>query len=122
MGWPKRRGKYGNKKVQADGHTFDSKAEHARYCELKLLERAGEIEELVLQPRFTIHDAYKHPVTGKRIRAIEYVADFQYTDTSTGALVVEDVKGGSATQTKEFKIKRKMFERRYNMGLTVVER
>ena len=32
-----RRSKYGNKKIQIDGYTFDSLAEGRRYRELKLL-------------------------------------------------------------------------------------
>ena len=48
----KRRAKYGNTKVKVDGITFDSKAEARRYGELKLLERAGEITSMELQPTF----------------------------------------------------------------------
>ena len=36
--------KYGNRKVEIDGVTFDSIAEARRYQELKLLETAGEID------------------------------------------------------------------------------
>ena len=38
--------KYGNKKTQFAGLTFDSKAEARRYGELQLLERAGLISNL----------------------------------------------------------------------------
>ena len=43
--------KYHNKKVTIDGITFDSKKEARRYQELKLLERAGEIQNLELQKK-----------------------------------------------------------------------
>ena len=36
--------KYGAKRCEEDGYTFDSLAERKRYRELKLLEQAGEIE------------------------------------------------------------------------------
>lgn len=42
--------KYRNKKVQVDMYVFDSIRESQRYKELKLLERAGTITDLELQP------------------------------------------------------------------------
>ncbi|MDD3747626.1 MAG: DUF1064 domain-containing protein, partial [Anaerostipes sp.] len=42
--------KYGARKTVIDGITFDSKREAKRYQELKLLEQAGEISYLELQP------------------------------------------------------------------------
>ena len=42
--------KYHNKKTIVQGITFDSKLEAKRFQELKLLERAREIEDLQLQP------------------------------------------------------------------------
>ena len=46
--------KYGNKKVIVDGITFDSRREARRYRELKLLERAGQIQNLELQKEFEL--------------------------------------------------------------------
>jgi hypothetical protein len=43
--------KFHAKRTQVDGIWFDSKAEAGRYGELKLLERAGEIEDF-LPPAF----------------------------------------------------------------------
>ena len=51
--------KYNNKKVQVDMYVFDSIAESGRYKELKLLEQAGEITELTLQPRFLLQEAFR---------------------------------------------------------------
>lgn len=42
--------KYHNTKTVADGIKFDSKLEAERYAQLKILERAGVIRELELQP------------------------------------------------------------------------
>ena len=47
--------KYGNRKTEVDGIVFDSKKEAERYRDLKLLERAGDIRELVLQPSFVLN-------------------------------------------------------------------
>lgn len=98
--------KYKNKKVQVDMYVFDSIAESKRYKELKLLEKAGRIKELELQPRFLLQEGFKK--NGKTYRKIEYVADFQYEEN--GKLVVEDVKG---IQTDVFKLKHKLFEHEY---------
>lgn len=98
--------KYRNKKVIVDGKKFDSKKEGDRYKELKLLERAGEISNLELQPRFLLQDKFKK--NGKTYRKIEYVADFKYIEN--GKAIVEDVKG---MQTDVFKLKHKIFEKTY---------
>ena len=98
--------KYKNKKVQIDMYVFDSIAESRRYKELALLEKAGEIENLQLQPKFLLQDSFKK--NGKTYRKIEYIADFMYKEK--GKVIVEDVKG---METKEFKIKRKLFEYKY---------
>lgn len=68
--------KYKNQKTQIDMYVFDSAAEARRYKELKLLERAGEISNLELQPRFLLQDSFKK--NGKTYRKIEYIADFKY--------------------------------------------
>ena len=68
--------KYRNKKVQVDMYVFDSIRESQRYKELKLLERAGEISNLELQPRFLLQDSFK--TNGKSYRKIVYIADFYY--------------------------------------------
>ena len=93
----KKQNKYHNVKVQIDGHTFDSKAEAARYQELKLMQRAGAIREFSLQPNFALE------------AGIHYRADFLVTGKD-GTVWAEDVKG---FETKEFKLKKKLFEWKY---------
>ncbi len=100
--------KYKAKKTVIDGITFDSKAEAKRYQELKLIERAGQIKHLSLQPRFTLQEGFVNIHTGKKERAIEYVADFMYLEN--GVIIVEDVKG---MKTSDYKIKRKLFIHQY---------
>ena len=112
--------KFNARKVYLDGYTFDSKAEAARYCELKLLERAGDIRNLLIHPKFIIVDGFTDN-TGKRQRPAYYVGDFQYYDND-GNVIVEDVKGGRATQTALFRLKAKLFKRRYpEIDFRVVE-
>lgn len=106
--------KYGSKKVTIDGITFDSKKEAHRYCELKLLLRAGKIKGLELQKPFELIPAQREPSTmtktgkeklGRVIeQSVKYIADFVYIDAS-GKTVVEDTKG---VKTKDYIIKRKL--------------
>ena len=107
--------KYKNKKTQVDMYVFDSAKEAQRYRELKLLEKAGEISNLELQPRFLLQDSFKK--NGRTYRKVEYVADFQYVEN--GKTIVEDVKG---IQTDVFKLKHKIFEKTYpNLELRIIE-
>lgn len=106
--------KYKNQKTQIDMYVFDSAKEAQRYRELTLLERAGEISNLELQPRFLLQESFKK--NGKTYRKIEYIADFKYTEKDK--TIVEDVKG---LQTEVFKIKHKLFEKKYpDMELKII--
>jgi hypothetical protein len=106
-----RRNKFGAKKTVVDGITFDSQAEANRYSQLKLLQRAGEIRNLELQPSFEIIPSYQHPVTGEKIRAAYYKADFRIT-WKDGKVTVEDVKG---MKTPIYKLKKKLIEAKYGI-------
>jgi len=93
---PAKRSKYKAKSITIDGIRFASRAEGARYCELKLEEKNGLICNLELQPIFYL-------VTIN----IKYVADFRYQETETAKIIVEDVKG---VETPVFRLKRKLYE------------
>ena len=95
--------KYGSHRVQVNGHTFSSKAESKRYQELLILERAGDISDLTLQPKFELAPSVKFPGAAKATPALRYFADFSYHN-HRGELVVEDVKGGPTTEG--FRIKK----------------
>lgn len=98
--------KYYSKKIEIDGHKFDSVKEGSRYIELRLLEVSGKISNLTLQPSFTLLKAFKYK--GKTVRGITYKGDFMYVEG--GKTVVEDVKG---FKTEVYKIKRKLFLSQY---------
>ena len=100
--------KYSNKKALIDGITFDSKKEAKRYTELKILESAGEIINLELQPVYVLQESFKYK--GKNIRAIKYIGDFEYVDSKTGNKVLEDTKG---FKTKDYLIKVKLLKNKY---------
>ena len=98
--------KYRAIRTMVDGIYFDSKREAKRYSELKMMEKAGIINSLKLQPEF------KCQIDGKKI--CTYKADFEYLmvdeegpDGQIGYYIVEDVKG---FKTPVYKLKKKLVE------------
>lgn len=119
------RSKYGSRKVTVDGITFDSRKEAARYQELKLLERAGEIRDLKRQVKYVLipaQRAFTNEIDkkgnfkkGKLLeRECAYIADFVYIDMKTGRITVEDTKG---FKTKDYIIKRKLMLHAYGIRI-----
>ena len=106
--------KYNAQKTSVGSIAFDSRAEATRYKQLCLLQKAGVISELELQPTFTLLDAFTD-WSGKKHREMKYRADFRYIEE--GREIIEDVKG---METKVFKIKQKLFLSRYNLELRIV--
>ena len=94
--------KYFSQPVIIDGLRFASKKEGARYRELKLLEKAGHIKNLELQPR------YDFIING--VNCGHYKADFRYFEN--GKRIVEDVKG---VRTPVYTLKSKLLKALYNV-------
>lgn len=90
-----RRRKYRNVPSEADGIKFDSKKERDRYVDLKLIEKAGGIKDLKVQPKFTFPMGFS------------YYADFEYFDCALNKIIVEDTKG---VKTQVFNLKRKCMD------------
>ncbi len=112
-----RESKYANKKVTFCGETFDSQAERDYYLYLLSLQQQKEIVRFHRQPRYMLQESFKK--AGKTIRAIEYISDFEieYPD---GRIEVVDVKPSASFKTDVYKLKRKLFEKRYP-SLTIHE-
>ena len=108
------RSKYNAKPTVAEGIRFASQKEGRRYAELRLLEHAGEIRDLRVQPRFPLW-AHTGVVSDDPIKIGEYRGDFAYEDRK-GQTVVEDVKG---FKTPLYKWKRKHVMAQY--GITISE-
>lgn len=119
LGKQKRAHKYGAKPKVVDGITFPSTAEAKRYGELKLLEAAGSITNLVLQPQFGLISRNEDGSFNSEVAI--YIADFAYTEWLVSMLtaiggkrqgieVVEDVKG---VLTKVYRLKIKLFRAQY---------
>ncbi len=112
-----RHSKFNNRKVQYDGHMFDSVAEYEHYIKLRLMEQSGLISDLEVHKPFIIFDGFRN-VAGQKRRTKSYEVDFVYRDNETGGKVYEDVKGVS---TAMFRLKRDLFERRYGVALIEIK-
>lgn len=94
--------KYGALPTELDGYTFASRKEARYYEELRQRERAGEVTDIVLQPRYDI--IIKGVYVGRM------TLDFAYRDVLTGLTVIVDVKGGKATRTEAYSLRKRVVE------------
>lgn len=106
----RRRSKYGATPVIYDGVRFDSKAEGARYLQLKLELQAGTIRDLTIHVPYALHAGATKLGT--------YEADFVYDRRvgDTWTRIVEDVKG---VRTPLYNWKKKHL--RAEHGITIAE-
>lgn len=112
------RNKYGAVKTKTvDGITFDSQREARRWCELKLLERAGRICKLRRQVKYVLIPTQRDS-RGKLLeRERAYIADFVYFDLGLGHEVVEDAKG---VRTDVYKLKKALMLERHGIRIREV--
>lgn len=112
-----KRSREGNHKITVDGETFDSKWEYARWQQLQMMERAGEITnlsrqvEFVLAPSVIIKDRKRPP--------LRYFLDFQYQ--RGGETVYEDAKGKDGA-TDTYRIKRHLMKSVHNIDISEVRK
>lgn len=104
--------KYRNKKVVADGITFDSIKESECYKILKILQKTGKILKFELQPKFDYNIQYQH--NGKNLnKKAFYKADFKVFFTNDN-IEIWDVKG---FKTAIYKRKKKIIEFLYDIKI-----
>ena len=106
----KKRHKFNAKSKVVDGIRFHSSWEAARWGELRLLERAGEITKLLRQVRYELF------LNG--IHICDYIADFEYMQA--GKMVVEDAKSPATRKLPDYRIKIKLMFAAY--GIVVQEK
>lgn len=100
------RRKFGNRKTEIGGITFDSALEAKKWQELQLMERAGLISDLQRQVRFDL--------IVNDLKVCGYIADFVYTEN--GKTVVFDAKG---MILREFKLKARLFKAIHGFDITL---
>jgi hypothetical protein len=103
--------KYGAIRTEAFGIVFDSKKEAKVYGDLRLLERAGEIDELRRQ--------VKHALVVNGIAITSYTADFTFRDLKTGKHRVVDVKGDPTGKRRDFLICKRLMLALYDIEIEV---
>lgn len=131
MFFKKKGNKYNAKKVEYDGHVFDSKKEKARYEILKEAYNNGVLDDLRRQVRYELEppvvEEYEEQLKTKTItktrvvqRGIYYTCDFQYV--INGEVVVEDVKSSPAQAKldKAYQIRKKLLFARYRIKIKEV--
>jgi len=106
----KKRSKYGNIKIETEDGWFDSKRELARWRELQLLERAGEITGLQRQVKYPFN-CNTVIINNKEIKLPYqvfrfYKADFVYLKKFKE--IVEDCKGMRTAAYKRQKLLMKL--------------
>lgn len=99
-----RRNKFNAKPTVVDGIRFASQKEARRYQALRLLEKAGEVAQLELQPRY--------PLVVNKVKVGTYVADFAYYEKR--GHVVEDSKG---VRTPIYRLKAKLVKALYGIEI-----
>ena len=92
------------------GIVFASKKEMKRYAELQLLQRAGEVQDLELQPAFRVSINDEHYCT--------YTADFAYTEK--GQRVIEELKSTGTAKDAAYKLRKKAAELFYGIKVKVI--
>lgn len=101
-----KRSKYGNRRTQLDGRTFDSKHEAEAYAQLKLETQAGAHSALMCQVAFQLPGG------------VRYVADF-VTLERDGTYRVWDAKSSATARDKTYRIKKRLM--RECMGAEIIE-
>jgi len=95
-----------------DGHVFDSKIEATRYIQLRLMQRAGMIDGLELQPAWDVL------INGHKF--CRYSADFTYFDKERGCVVIEDAKSSGTQKDAAYRLRKKAAELAYGIKVTEV--
>ena len=112
-GKPPKKAKYRNHKPEyydpelKETLKFDSDKERDYYLILKDRAKKGELKDLRRQVTIEIQPAFT-AVTGVRIQAINYKADFVYFDLKDKREHIVDVKGSKETLTDVYILKKKL--------------
>lgn len=117
-----KRSKFGGTPCYFDRIIFPSEGERDRYKELRLLERAGEIRDLVAHPAF--------PLIVDGVKIGMYRADFRYIALrrilagglpyKAGSEIVEDFKSPPTAAKETFRRNVKHVEAQYGVAIVVV--
>ena len=100
--------KYNARRKEVDGKVFDSSGEARAYRLLRSWEQCGAITGLELQPEYVLQEKFRDG-SGQMHREIKYRGDFRFIGPE-GEVHVIDFKG---LRTSVYRLKRKMFQQKY---------
>ena len=108
--------KFGNTKIEIDGHTFDSKKEGEFYGSLKIKKNAGLIKDFKIQVQYDI--------LVNKIHIAYYYLDFEI-ENNDGSFEYIDIKGKDKKSNKfiktgVFALKKRLVEAIYNIKIKMV--
>lgn len=83
--------------------------------QLEWLKKNKQIKSFKIQPRYILQEEF--PKNGKLFEKIEYIADFEITKLD-GSIEIIDIRNKF---TKEFDLKRKLFEFKYLGSIKVLK-
>lgn len=107
--------KYRNSKCEYNGMKFDSAGELRRWKELELMQKAGRIQALQRQVRFTVFEGSTYQLS------IHWIPDFLYRlEGPVQKMVVEDFKSPLTAKKPDFRIKVKLFKKMYSNYLVYI--
>ena len=93
-----------------DGRVFDSAAEARRYCNLRNLERAGEI--CGLEPQFVMGVS----INGEHF--CRFTVDFKYYDRRLGREIYEETNTSGTVEDAAYRLRRKAAELFHGVKIT----
>lgn len=114
----KKPAKYRNRKVEAFGLKFDSKAEAARWGELLMLERLERIGSLRRQVSLELLEGVKLWGHTRAQPAVRLIVDFAYIEG--GVWVYEDMKSPATAKLPAFRLKCHMAKAIHGIDVRVV--
>ena len=101
----RKQGRIAHKRVRVGDQTFDSQIEADRYLELRVMQRAGIIQDLECHPHYDLIPSQQVPGQ-KSFRPHGYTADFRYI--RDGQEIIEDVKSVKTREERDYIINRKL--------------
>ncbi len=105
---PKKRSKYGNRRVEIDGKKFDSQHEANVYQELMLRVKAGELKTILRQVKFDLPGG------------IQYIADFVTIAPDRTIEGVYDAKSEATKQNRVYINKKKQMKACWDIDIKEV--
>jgi hypothetical protein len=94
------------------GHVFDSNGEATRFTQLKLLERAGLVSDIQIQPSWDVM------IGGQKL--CTYTADFSYVCKERGRPVIEDVKSDGTQKDAAYRLRKRAAELSFGIKIDEV--